>query len=47
MKLIYITLNANNEAISIGKKLHNEKLANCVNFFPITCIYSYEGEIIE
>ncbi len=24
-----------------------KKLANCVNFFPITCIYNYENEITE
>lgn len=23
------------------------KLANCVNFFPITCIYNYKNEITE
>lgn len=28
------------EARKIGKLQLNKKLANCVNFFPITCIYS-------
>lgn len=47
MKLIYITLNDNDEARKIGNILLKENLANCVNFFPITCIYNYEGKITE
>lgn len=47
MKLIYVTLNNNNEARLIGKELLERKLANCVNFFPITCIYNYENQITE
>lgn len=47
MKIIYITLNNNEEARAIGRKLLEMKLANCVNFFPITCIYSYKDEITE
>lgn len=47
MKIIYTTLNNNDEARKIGRKLLEEKLANCVNFFPITCIYNYKGEITE
>ncbi len=47
MILVYVTLNNPEEARKIGKKLLNKKLANCINFFPITCIYNYENEIAE
>lgn len=47
MKIIYVTLNNGEEARKIGMKLLESNLANCVNFFPITCIYKYEGEITE
>lgn len=47
MKLIYFTLNNDDEARRIGRRLLKEKLANCVNFFPITCIYNYKDEITE
>ena len=47
MKIIYVTLNNQDEARKIGRKLLELKLANCVNFFPITCIYNYENEITE
>lgn len=47
MTIIYITLNNSNEARSIGKKILEAKLANCVNWFPITCMYRWEGKIAE
>lgn len=47
MKIIYTTLNNNEEARKIGKDILSRNLANCVNFFPITCIYNYENEITE
>ena len=47
MKIIYTTLNNNDEARRLGRKLLEEKLANCVNFFPITCMYNYENKITE
>lgn len=47
MKLIYVTLNNKKEARKIGLKLLKRRLANCVNFFPITCIYNYQNEITE
>ena len=47
MKIIYTTLNNNEEAGKIGGELLERKLANCVNFFPITCIYNYKDEITE
>ena len=47
MKLIYTTLNNIEEARKIGRDLLEKKLANCVNYFPITCIYNYKNEITE
>lgn len=47
MKIIYVTLNDADEARRVGKRLLTEKLANCVNFFSITCIYDYEDKITE
>ena len=47
MKMIYTTLGNNDEARTIGRELLDKKLANCVNFFPITCIYNYKNKITE
>ncbi|MBD2302915.1 divalent-cation tolerance protein CutA [Nostoc sp. FACHB-87] len=47
MKLYYVTLNNTDEARQIGRSLLEHKLAVCVNWFPITCAYSWEGEITE
>lgn len=47
MKLYYITLNTTDEARQIGRVLLEQQLAVCVNWFPITCAYRWEGEITE
>ena len=47
MKMLYVTLNNQDEARRIGRKLLERKLCNCVNWFPITCMYSWEGKIEE
>lgn len=47
MNIIYITLNNAEEAEKVGRRILQEKLANCVNYFPITCIYNYEGTITK
>lgn len=47
MKIIYITLNNQEEARTISKKILNANLANCTNWFPITCMYNWEGKIEE
>ncbi|MEH1909507.1 MAG: divalent-cation tolerance protein CutA [Nostoc sp.] len=47
MKLYYVTLNNTDEARKIGRALLECKLAVCVNWFPITCAYSWQGEITE
>ncbi len=47
MKLLYVTLNTTKEAQAIGRELLENNCANCVNFFPITCMYKYKGEITQ
>ncbi|ARV57422.1 cytochrome C biogenesis protein CcdA [Nostocales cyanobacterium HT-58-2] len=47
MKIYYVTLNTSEEARKIGRELLEKKLAVCVNWFPITCAYSWKGEITE
>lgn len=47
MIIIYITLNNTEEARKIGKELLERNFSNCVNFFPITCMYKYKGEITD
>jgi periplasmic divalent cation tolerance protein len=47
MIFMYVTLNTAEEARTIGRTLLERGLANCVNVFPITCIYRWEGEITE
>lgn len=47
MKIIYTTLNNNEEAQKISREVLEKKLANCVNYFPITCIYNYQDKITE
>lgn len=47
MIFVYITLNNKSEARTISKKILEQKLANCTNWFPITCMYRWEGKIEE
>lgn len=47
MKIIYITLNSNEEARKIGQEVLERNFSNCVNFFPITCMYKYKGKITD
>ncbi len=47
MKLYYVTLNTTEEAQKVGRALLEQQLAVCVNWFPITCAYRWEGEIVE
>ena len=44
---IYITAKDEPEARKIGKALVGEKLAACVNYFPIRSIYRWQGNIEE
>lgn len=45
MKIFYITLNNETEAKTISYALLEKQLAVCVNWFPITCAYRWQGEI--
>lgn len=47
MILIYTTLENNEQARKIAHILLQNKLTNCVNFFPINCIYNYKNKIEE
>lgn len=47
MKLYYATLNTADEARAIGRILLEQQLAVCVNWFPITCAYRWEGKLTE
>jgi periplasmic divalent cation tolerance protein len=45
--IIYITAGSMDEAKSIGRALAEERLAACVNIFPITSIFRWNGKINE
>lgn len=45
MILVYVTLNTLEEGQRLAQLLIERKLANCVNFHPITCTYVWEGKI--
>ena len=47
MKLYYITLSNSDEARQLGRVLLEQKLAVCINWFPITCAYRWKREIVE
>jgi periplasmic divalent cation tolerance protein len=47
MKLYYVTLNTTDEARAIGRALLEQQIALCVNWFPITCLYRWEGSMTE
>ena len=43
--LVYITCGSREEAEKISDALVKEKLAACVNFFPINSVFEWGGEI--
>jgi periplasmic divalent cation tolerance protein len=45
--IVYITAGDMDEAKSIGRTLIKERLAACVNIFPITSIFRWKGKIDE
>ncbi|MCX9012467.1 MAG: divalent-cation tolerance protein CutA [Candidatus Methanoperedens sp.] len=45
--IVYITTGNIDEARRIGSKLIEERLAACVNIFPITSIYRWKDNIEE
>ncbi|CUU35679.1 MAG: divalent-cation tolerance protein CutA [Armatimonadetes bacterium] len=47
MRLYYITFSKPEEAEAVGRALLEQRLAVCVNWFPITCAYLWKGEIVQ
>lgn len=47
MIIIYITCSNKNEAKKIGRALIKERLAGCINIFPIEAIYWWKNRITE
>ncbi|MEN9219411.1 MAG: divalent-cation tolerance protein CutA [Thermostichales cyanobacterium GMQP_bins_62] len=47
MRLYYVTLNSEAEARQLGQILLERQLAVCVNWFPITCLYRWQGKLVE
>ena len=47
MIFIYITCKDKKEAKKIGFSLVKNKLASCVNIFPIESIYRWQGKIVQ
>jgi len=45
--LVYITAGNMEEARKIGKKLVEERLVACVNLFPVSSIFRWQGGIDE
>jgi len=43
----YVTLNSQEEAQQIGTAFLEQRLAICVNWFPITCAYLWEEKITQ
>ncbi len=42
---VYVTCSSLEEARKIGRTLVEERLAACVNIFPVNSIYMWEGEV--
>jgi periplasmic divalent cation tolerance protein len=47
LRILYVTLNTGDEARAIARSLLDRKLAVCCNWFPITCAYRWEGQIVD
>lgn len=45
--IVYVTCADKDEAENISLTLIRERLAACANFFPISSIYAWEGDIKE
>jgi len=43
--VVFVTVGSQSEATAIASLLIEEKLAACVNLFPVESIYSWEGKI--
>jgi len=42
---IYFTVSDNAQAVSIGHALVSERLAACVNYFPVQSIFRWNGKV--
>lgn len=47
MVFVYVTCSSEEEAKKLGKILLEKKAAGCVNIFPISSIYSEDGNLKE
>ena len=48
LRLVYITTKDEEEALRIGKKLIQNRLASCINILPgMKSVYRWEGELIQ
>lgn len=47
MKMYYVTLNSVENAQKISRNLIEKKLAACTNWFSITSMYHWQGDIRE
>ncbi len=45
LAFVYVTCSSLDEARNIGIKLVEERLAACVNVFPVNSIYLWEGKV--
>ncbi|PIY60188.1 divalent-cation tolerance protein CutA [Candidatus Woesearchaeota archaeon CG_4_10_14_0_8_um_filter_47_5] len=46
MRILYVTCQDKREAEEIAKKLLEEKLIACANYFPITSLYTWKDELV-
>ena len=44
---VYVTAGSEEEAVDIGRKLIEERLAACVNILPVKSVYRWEDNIEE
>lgn len=47
MIFVYITCQSKKEAEKIGQALVKEKLAGCINYWPIESIYYWNGKLVK
>lgn len=47
MIFVFVTCKDKKEAKKIGEILIKEKLAACINYFPIDSIYKWQGKVVK
>jgi len=45
--MVFVTVGSETEAKKIARILVEEKLAGCVNFYPVTSVYRWQNQICE